>query len=54
MPDSVSAGVFDNLAEAPAGRAGSPDDIAQVVALLIDCTYLAGVVIPCDGGLRLK
>lgn len=54
MPDSVRAGVFADVAKAPVGRVGTPDDIAQVVALIIECTYLTGVVVPCDGGLRLR
>jgi NAD(P)-dependent dehydrogenase (short-subunit alcohol dehydrogenase family) len=54
MPESVREGVFANIAEAPAGRVGTPEDVADVVAVLIDCTYLTGVVVPCDGGLRLR
>jgi NAD(P)-dependent dehydrogenase (short-subunit alcohol dehydrogenase family) len=53
MPEPVRRGVFARAAAAPAGRAGTPDDVAAVVALLIDSGYVTGAVIPCDGGLRL-
>jgi NAD(P)-dependent dehydrogenase (short-subunit alcohol dehydrogenase family) len=53
MPGPVREGVFATAAAAPAGRTGTPDDVAAVVALLIDCGYVTGAVIPCDGGLRL-
>jgi NAD(P)-dependent dehydrogenase (short-subunit alcohol dehydrogenase family) len=39
---------------APAGRTGSPDDVATVVTLLIDSGYVTDAVISCDGGLRLR
>ncbi|GGF30265.1 SDR family oxidoreductase [Subtercola lobariae] len=38
---------------APVGRNGQPEDIAQAIVALIDNTFLTGVVLPCDGGLRL-
>ena len=46
-------GVFARATAAPAGRTGTPDDVAAVVALLIDSDYVTGTLIPCDGGLRL-
>jgi NAD(P)-dependent dehydrogenase (short-subunit alcohol dehydrogenase family) len=46
--------VFAAAAAAPAGRAGTPDDVAAVVALLVDSDYVTGSVIACDGGLRLR
>jgi NAD(P)-dependent dehydrogenase (short-subunit alcohol dehydrogenase family) len=54
MPGTVRDGVFGAAAAAPAGRAGTPDDVAAVVALLIGSSYVTGTVIPCDGGLRLR
>jgi NAD(P)-dependent dehydrogenase (short-subunit alcohol dehydrogenase family) len=54
MPGPVRDGVFANAAAAPAGRTGTPDDVAAVVALLIGSGYVTGAVIPCDGGLRLR
>jgi NAD(P)-dependent dehydrogenase (short-subunit alcohol dehydrogenase family) len=53
VPEPVREGVFARAAAAPAGRTGTPDDVAAVVALLIDSDYVTGAVIPCDGGLRL-
>ena len=54
MPGPVREGVFANAIAAPAGRTGTPDDVAAVVALLIDSGYVTGAMIPCDGGLRLR
>jgi len=54
MPGPVRDGVFASAAAAPAGRTGTPDDVAAVVALLIGSGYVTGAVIPCDGGLRLR
>jgi NAD(P)-dependent dehydrogenase (short-subunit alcohol dehydrogenase family) len=38
----------------PAGRIGQPDDVADAIAFLIGNTYATGIVLPLDGGLRLK
>jgi NAD(P)-dependent dehydrogenase (short-subunit alcohol dehydrogenase family) len=54
MPGPVRDGVFAAAAAAPAGRTGTPDDVAAVVALLVDSSYVTGTVIACDGGLRLR
>jgi NAD(P)-dependent dehydrogenase (short-subunit alcohol dehydrogenase family) len=54
MPGPVRDGVFANAAAAPAGRTGTPDDVAAVVTLLIGSSYVTGTVISCDGGLRLR
>jgi NAD(P)-dependent dehydrogenase (short-subunit alcohol dehydrogenase family) len=54
MPSSVREGVFTNARSAPAGRIGTPADVATVVDLLISSDYVTGTVVPCDGGLRLK
>jgi NAD(P)-dependent dehydrogenase (short-subunit alcohol dehydrogenase family) len=54
MPEPVRAAVFANAIAAPAGRTGTPDDVATTVVLLIDSEYVTGAVIPCDGGLRLS
>ena len=35
-------------------RVGTPEDIADVIALLVRNGYLTGTVIPVDGGARLK
>lgn len=39
--------------QTPAGRVGTPDDIAQAIMFLIGSTFTTGTVIECDGGLRL-
>ncbi len=54
MPEPLRDGVFARAIAAPAGRTGTPDDVAAVVALLIDSGYVTGTVIPCDGGLRFS
>jgi NAD(P)-dependent dehydrogenase (short-subunit alcohol dehydrogenase family) len=35
------------------GRNGTPDDVAQAIAAVIGNSFITGVVLPCDGGLRL-
>jgi NAD(P)-dependent dehydrogenase (short-subunit alcohol dehydrogenase family) len=42
------------IGEGYAGRTGTPDDVAAVVALSIGSGYVTGTVIACDGGLRLR
>jgi hypothetical protein len=39
--------------QAPLGRDGTPEDVAQAIVGLLENTFLTGVVLPCDGGLRL-
>ncbi|OBZ97295.1 short-chain dehydrogenase (plasmid) [Pararhizobium polonicum] len=43
----------DFAAKTPVGRVGTPEDIAQAIAFLIDNTFISGQTIICDGGLRL-
>ena len=38
------------LAAVPAGRAGSPEEVAQAVKFLIENDYITGQVIDVDGG----
>jgi len=49
--DSV---LTDLTAGTPAGRAGRPEEIADVIALLVRNSFMTGTVIPVDGGMRLK
>jgi NAD(P)-dependent dehydrogenase (short-subunit alcohol dehydrogenase family) len=37
----------------PMRRAASPDDIAQVVAMLVASDYVTGEIVVADGGLNL-
>lgn len=42
------------LRDVPAGRTGTPDDVARAMHFLIDATYVTGVVLPVDGGRHLR
>ena len=54
MPDDDRAATLATFAaRAPVGRNGAADDVAGAIAALIDNTFITGVVLPCDGGLRL-
>jgi NAD(P)-dependent dehydrogenase (short-subunit alcohol dehydrogenase family) len=39
---------------APAGRVGRPEDIAEAIGFLMAGTFTTGVVLPVDGGSRLR
>ncbi len=44
--------IFDHMAKAlPAGRVGTPDDIANTVLYVITTSFLTGTVLCIDGGL---
>ncbi len=34
-------------------RNGRPEDVAQAIVALVENSFITGVVLPCDGGLRL-
>jgi len=54
-PADQRAGVLaDFAAGTPAGRAGRPEEIADVIALLVRNGFMTGTIIPVDGGMRLK
>jgi NAD(P)-dependent dehydrogenase (short-subunit alcohol dehydrogenase family) len=45
---------FAAIAEAtPAGRSGSPEEVAQAVAALLEAPYVTGTTVPVDGGQHL-
>jgi NAD(P)-dependent dehydrogenase (short-subunit alcohol dehydrogenase family) len=41
-------------ANAPAGRIGQPEDVAQAIVFLIQNTFVTGTILDCDGGARLS
>ena len=53
LPDDVKS---QFIASIPAGRAGTPQDVAGVVAFLVsdDAAYLQGQVIAVDGGVTMQ
>jgi len=38
----------------PVKRFGRPEDVAQVVAMLIDNSFITSTIIDCDGGARIR
>jgi NAD(P)-dependent dehydrogenase (short-subunit alcohol dehydrogenase family) len=54
LPEAEREATFEQLSEqTPVGRIGRPDDLAHAISELIENDYISGVVLPCDGGLRL-
>jgi NAD(P)-dependent dehydrogenase (short-subunit alcohol dehydrogenase family) len=54
VPEDERRATFAAFAErAPVQRNGTPRDVAQAIASLVENTFVTGVVLPCDGGLRL-
>ncbi len=51
--DQRDAALRSFAERAPAGRNGTAEDVAHAIAALVENTFTTGVVIPCDGGLRL-
>ena len=52
MVRNVSGDVLDELAEeAPLGRNGSPDEIADAIVFLADASFVTGQVLGVNGGL---
>jgi NAD(P)-dependent dehydrogenase (short-subunit alcohol dehydrogenase family) len=55
VPPEQRASAFASfVAQTPVGRVGTPEDIADVIALLVRNGYMTGTVIPVDGGARFK
>jgi NAD(P)-dependent dehydrogenase (short-subunit alcohol dehydrogenase family) len=42
------------VGQTPVGRVGRPEDVAEVITMLVRNGFMTGTVIPVDGGLRLK
>jgi NAD(P)-dependent dehydrogenase (short-subunit alcohol dehydrogenase family) len=54
VPVDARQEAFQTFAErALVRRNGQPEDVAQAIAALIGNGFITGVVLPCDGGLRL-
>ncbi|MBR7826454.1 SDR family oxidoreductase [Actinospica sp. MGRD01-02] len=55
VPPEQRAAVLDSfVAGTPVGRVGKPEDIADVIALLVRNRFVTGIVVPVEGGARLK
>jgi NAD(P)-dependent dehydrogenase (short-subunit alcohol dehydrogenase family) len=54
LPNHVKEETFASYAQrALVRRNGRPQDVAQAIFALIENAFITGVVLPCDGGLRL-
>jgi NAD(P)-dependent dehydrogenase (short-subunit alcohol dehydrogenase family) len=54
VPEAARSQMFQTFAQrTPVGRIGTPEDVAGAIAALVESGYINGVVLPCDGGLRL-
>jgi NAD(P)-dependent dehydrogenase (short-subunit alcohol dehydrogenase family) len=55
VPADQRAAVLETfVAGTPVGRVGKPEDIADVIALLVRNGFITGTVLAVDGGARLK
>jgi NAD(P)-dependent dehydrogenase (short-subunit alcohol dehydrogenase family) len=54
LPDEARQEAFATFAQrALVRRNGQPEDVAQAIVAIIENGFITGVVLPCDGGLRL-
>jgi NAD(P)-dependent dehydrogenase (short-subunit alcohol dehydrogenase family) len=54
-PDDVRRETFATFARrALVGRNGQAEDVALAIGALLENGFITGVVLPCDGGLRLS
>jgi len=55
LPDDAREAMFAQAAAStPVKRMGRPEDVAQVIALLIDNSFMTSTIIDCDGGARIR
>jgi NAD(P)-dependent dehydrogenase (short-subunit alcohol dehydrogenase family) len=55
LPDEVREGFFaQNATAMPVERVGQPEDVAEIIAMFINNTFLTGTIIDCAGGAHLK
>jgi NAD(P)-dependent dehydrogenase (short-subunit alcohol dehydrogenase family) len=53
MPTADRERIFEEFANrAPLGRIGTANDVAAAIVALMDNSFITGVVLACDGGLR--
>jgi NAD(P)-dependent dehydrogenase (short-subunit alcohol dehydrogenase family) len=54
IPEDERRATFAAFADrVPLGRIGTPHDVAQAILAMVENGFVTGVVLPCDGGLRL-
>lgn len=54
MQEQAKKAFFEKAgARLPVGKIGQPEDIAQAAQFLIECPFVTGEVLHCDGGSRL-
>jgi NAD(P)-dependent dehydrogenase (short-subunit alcohol dehydrogenase family) len=54
LPEEAKEEAFTTFARrALVRRNGRPEDVAQAIVALVENGFITGVVLPCDGGLRL-
>jgi NAD(P)-dependent dehydrogenase (short-subunit alcohol dehydrogenase family) len=54
LPDDARQEAFSTYAQrALVRRNGRPGDVAHAIVALVENGFITGVVLPCDGGLRL-
>jgi NAD(P)-dependent dehydrogenase (short-subunit alcohol dehydrogenase family) len=55
LPSEQREAVFAQTAQSlPVGRIGTPEDVVEVIMLLLGNGFMTGTVIECDGGMRIK
>lgn len=55
LPEDVREAFFaQSAAITPVKRFGQPEDVAEVIAMLIGNTFLTSTIIDCDGGARIR
>jgi NAD(P)-dependent dehydrogenase (short-subunit alcohol dehydrogenase family) len=54
LPEADRLATFETFAaRTPVGRIGRPEDVAHAILGVIENAFVTGVVLACDGGLRL-
>lgn len=55
LPDDMREAFFaQGAAITPVKRMGRPEDVAQVIAMLIENTFMTSTIIDCDGGASVR